>query len=228
MQGRRIAVGVVGIVFTVLFASVILTVVEFFMENDVSHWDLSLVFYLGLIGVGMLLAIASLAMNKFFSRHLIMSGLIVMLFLGVKILPVHLYNYRKIFYPISYAELNKISQLKLAKGDEYTVYVYRTGNGAKTKLKFLDRWHEGTMNEVNLTLLKKEVTPKAYSSVVKRLGVSRVPALIYSYRGTAQKDRPFSVTFNGIDNRKMFAKLTIYLDGDKEKITGPGIVYKQQ
>lgn len=233
MNNRRLIVIAINGICFLLFVGVLLTLTEFFSENFVDHWDFKLILFLTLVGIGFLLAIVSLFLNKVLSKHLWTSLLVIILFLSVKAFPLHLVDYQKVLIPISYAQLNKVSHLDLTQSDdEAIIYFYRSDCVGSTKFKhkltkYLQKQHI-SINEFDLTTIRTKMSAQKYANLTKRLGVSAVPSLIYSYKGLSKSDKPYSVTFNGISDKKMFAKMTKYLIEDKGKTTGPGIVYKQK
>lgn len=233
MNNRRLIVITINGICFLLFVSVLYTLAEFFNANFVDHWDFKFILFLALVSVGTLLAITALFLNKYFSKHVWTSILVVILFLSAKAFPLHLSDYQKVLIPVSYTQLNKVSHLDLDQpDDENIIYLYRSDCIECTKFKpkltkFLQKQHI-SISEFNLTNIRTKMNAQKYANLTRRLGVYAVPSLIYSYKGLSKNSKPYSVTFNGINDKKMFNKMKSYLIDDKGKITGPGIVYKQK
>ncbi|WP_061776411.1 hypothetical protein [Levilactobacillus senmaizukei] len=229
MKKRRWLVIGVGLIVFCLFAGMLISDIEFLVENDIDHWDFKVLLFLGLTGVGLLLALASVIMNKFFSRHLVVPVFLVILILGVRALPVRWGDYRKVIYPISDSEVERVSRLKLSQDDEHLIYLYRSDNQASirfmSKMKTYLKTGDQSVYAYDLTKAQAKMTTGQYSALIKRLGVNALPAIVFSYRGF-KHSRPYAVTFNAINEQTRFSKLKAYLDGDREKTSGPGIVFK--
>lgn len=232
MNNRRFIVIATNGVCFLLFVSILFTLTEFFTENSVDHWDFKFILFLVLVGTGFLLTIVSLFLNKYFSKHIWTSILVVILFLSVKVFPLHLADYQKVLIPIGYAQLNKVSHLDLSEPDDETIiYLYRSDCidciNFKPKLtKYLQKQHI-SINEFDLATIRTKMNSQKYANLTKRLRIYAVPSLIYSYKGLSKSSKPYSVTFNGISDKKMFTKMKSYLI-NKGKVAGPGIIYKQK
>jgi len=230
MTKRRALVIAVGVITFFLFVGILISEAEFLVENDVDHWDFKLLLLLVLTGVGLVATMLSVIMNRYFSHHLVVPVLLVMLFLGVKALPVRLADYRQVFYPISNSEVDKVSRLKLSKDDDYQIYLYRSDD--KESIRFMSRLKaclkagDQSVETYDLTRAKAKLKPGQYAALIKRLGVATLPALVFSYRGLDKNSKPSAVTFNAIDDQTRFSKMKRYLNGDRDKISGPGIVFR--
>jgi len=230
MNNRRLVVIGIGLFSLLMFGSMASLIVEFFSENYVEGWDLKLVVYLVFVGLGLVLTVTSLIMNKFFSHRLWLSGLIVMLFWGAKVLPVQLHNYQKVLIPMSYTELTRISQLNLDADDEEIIYLYRTGGAGnaevRSKLVRYLRHVEIPVSSFNLTSLQRDHSQKQAVALTKRLGVTETPAVLFAYRGQDKKSKAYAVTFNGMTHDAAFNRMKIYLNDPTDTPSGKGIVYR--
>ncbi|MFC6275033.1 hypothetical protein ACFQET_05835 [Levilactobacillus tangyuanensis] len=230
MTKRRALVIAVGVITFFLFVGILISEAEFLVENDVDHWDFKLLLLLVLTGVGLVATMLSVIMNRYFSHHLVVPVLLVMLFLGVKALPVRLADYRQVFYPISNSEVDKVSRLKLSKDDDYQIYLYRSDD--KESIRFMSRLKaclkagDQSVETYDLTRAKAKLTTGQYAALIKRLGVEKLPTMVFSYRGLAKNSKPSMVTFNAINDQTRFSTMQRYLNGDRDKISGPGIVFR--
>lgn len=209
---RLLVIGI-GVLGAFLFLGMTFTNWEFFAENDVSHWDGKLVMYLALVGLGSLLTVASLIFNRYFSRHLWLSWLVVGLFLGAKVMPLHLNDYRQLLYPDSYQEMTRLAKLTNKDDDGEIVYVYQS-SGAR------DHCFQSTFNRYlkqsgnsfasfDLANVKKRLSVSQYATFKRQIGVTTTPALMTV---TFNRRAAYVMTLNAIDQPTNFNRMRHYVN----------------
>jgi len=215
MKWQRYLVLVIGVIGLCFFGDLALINVAFVRENNSYTWDLRIVAYFTVSVMGLILAAITLIWNRFFGKHLVVSGLIVFLMAGIHIFPIHLEDYQQTLSPITYQKLNDL--LKQEDSKSTGVYLYRSENmrctNFKPKLTTFLKLNGVRSNEFNLSSAKKRLSKRAYQRLVHRLGVTTVPAYVIFNSSHHEARGEYSITLNGVDQQSVFERLEAYVVG---------------